>query len=144
MTTPPPARGSNPLTVLGKHWAVRLTTFRRDGTPVSTPVNVAVDGDRVYFRTYEQAGKFKRLRNNPMVEVAPSTWRGEATGPEMPARVLRLTGAEDARAAELIDRKHTIFQGFLVRTAHRVRRYATCHFELLPVEPDAASSTTPG
>src|SRR5919112_1001238 len=64
-------RTGNPLVALGSHWAVRLTTFRRDGTPVSTPVNVAVEGDRAVFRTYEQAGKFKRLRNDPRVEVAP-------------------------------------------------------------------------
>ena len=134
MTPGPHPVAANPLTAVGSSWAIRLTTFRRDGTPVATPVNVAVDGDRVYFRTYEQAGKFKRLRNNPNVEVAPSTWRGEATGPSMPARVRRLTGAEDARAGQLIDRKHTVFQGFLVKTAHRLRGYTTCHFELLPPE----------
>lgn len=122
----------NPLTELGRHWAVRLTTFRRDGTPVSTPVNVAVDGDRVFFRTYEEAGKFKRLRNNQVVEVAPSTWRGEATGPSSPARAHLLDGADDARAARLIDAKHPVFQGFLVRLGHRVRGYTTRHFELLP------------
>ena len=137
MTTTTRDTPANPLTALGRSWAVRLTTFRRDGTPVSTPVNVAVDGDRVYFRTYEQAGKFKRIRNNPDVEVAPSTWRGDATGPSTSARVRRLTGADDVRAGQLIDRKHTIFQGFLVRNAHRLRRYTTCHFELLPREPAA-------
>jgi PPOX class probable F420-dependent enzyme len=131
------------LTALGSEWAVRLTTYRRDGTPVSTPVNVAVDGDRVYFRTYEQAGKFKRLRNNPNVEVAPSTFRGEATGPALPARVRLLTGAEDARAAKLIDEKHKVFQRVLVRTGHRVRGYTTRHLELLPPKasaPDGSSA----
>jgi uncharacterized protein len=125
----------NPLLGLAGRWAVRLTTFRRDGTPVSTPVNVAVDGDRVYFRTYEQAGKFKRLRNNPNVEVAPGTFRGKATGPAIPARARLLTGADDARAAQLIDQKHRIFQRILVRLGHRVRHYTTRHFELLPPEP---------
>src|SRR5215208_2645963 len=86
---------SNPLTALTRHWAVRLTTFRRDGTPVSTPVNVAVQSDRVFFRTYEQAGKFKRLRNDPRVLVAPSTPRGTPTGPEVPARAVLLSGADD-------------------------------------------------
>ena len=133
--TPPLASNpSNPLTALGRHWAIRLTTYRRDGTPVSTPVNVAVDGDRVYFRTYEEAGKFKRLRNNPNAEVAPSTFRGRATGPAQPARVRLLTGAEDERAAELIDTKYKVFQRGLVRLGHRVRGYTTRHFELLSPE----------
>ena len=125
----------NPLTSLGSGWAVRLTTFRRDGRGVSTPVNVAVDGDRVYFRTYEQAGKFKRIRNNPRVEVSPGTRRGVATGPAMPATAVLLTGSDDRRAAELIDDKHKVFQRILVRLAHRARGYTTRHFELLPVDP---------
>lgn len=125
---------STALAGLDRHWAVRLTTFRRDGTPVSTPVNVAALGDRVFFRTYEQAGKFKRLRNNTHVLVAPSTATGKPTGPDMAARASLLNGADDNVAAELIDRKHTIFQRMLVRTAHRVRGYNTRHFELLPAE----------
>ena len=131
---PTSPQASNPLLALEHQWAVRLTTFRRDGTPVSTPVNVAVDGHRVYFRTYEEAGKFKRLRNNPKVEVAPSTFRGRATGPAIPATVRLLSGEDDARASRLIDAKHRIFQGFLVRTGHRFRNYTTRHFELLPAE----------
>jgi PPOX class probable F420-dependent enzyme len=123
------------LVDLGRSWAISLTTFRRDGTPVSTPVNVAVLGDRVFFRTYEQAGKFKRLRNNSHVRVAPSTWRGVPTGPSIDARAVPLTGADDATAAGLIDAKHTIFQKLLVRTAHRARGYTTRHFELLAPEP---------
>ena len=43
-----------------------------------------------------------------------------------------LTGAHDETAARLIDARHRIFQGFLVRTGHRVRGYTTRHFELLP------------
>jgi uncharacterized protein len=30
---------------------VLLTADRRDGTPVGTPVNIAVDGDRAFVRT---------------------------------------------------------------------------------------------
>ena len=47
-----------------------LTTYRRDGTPVSTPVSIAVDGDRAVFRSCREAGKTCRLRRAPTVEVA--------------------------------------------------------------------------
>ena len=47
---------------------VLLTTFRRDGTPVGTPVSVAVEGNRAYFRTWESAGKLKRI---PFKDRAP-------------------------------------------------------------------------
>ena len=126
---------TNPLTDLGDAWAVRLTTYRRDGAPVSTLVNVAVDGDRVFFRTYEESGKFKRLRNNPQVEVAPATGRGKVIGPAKAATARILEGPDDRRAAELIDRKHRVFQRILVRLGHKVRRLTTRHFELLPAAP---------
>ena len=60
---------------------VLLTTYRRDGTPVGTPVSIAVDGDQAFVRTWDTAWKVKRIRNNPEVEVAPSTLRGKPTGP---------------------------------------------------------------
>ncbi|WP_205543947.1 hypothetical protein [Rubrobacter indicoceani] len=61
---------------LAEETTVLLTTFRRDGTPV----NLAVEGDRAFFRTWSTAGKTKRIRNNPGVEVAPSTLRGKPAG----------------------------------------------------------------
>src|SRR5687767_12861165 len=80
-----------------KHqWAVLLTTYRRDGTPVHTPMNITVDadGERAFIRTWDTAGKFKRIRNNPEVETTPSTFRGKPTGPAIQARARVLTGAE--------------------------------------------------
>src|SRR3954468_11019266 len=75
---------------------VLLTTFRRDGTLVKTPVNIAVDGNRAFIRTWDTAGKAKRIRNNPEVTIAPSTVRGRPTGPSIPAHARILTGAESA------------------------------------------------
>jgi PPOX class probable F420-dependent enzyme len=58
-----------------------LTTFKRDGTPVSTPVWLARDGDRLCVITEAGSGKAKRLRHTSRVELAPCTARGEETGP---------------------------------------------------------------
>jgi len=38
---------------------VLLTTYKRDGTPVGTPVSIAFDGDRAFFRSYDKAWKTK-------------------------------------------------------------------------------------
>jgi len=65
---------------------VLLTTYRRDGAPVGTPVNIAVDGERAFVRTFDTAWKLKRIRKNPRVEVAPSTLRGKPTGSSISAR----------------------------------------------------------
>src|SRR3954469_7502686 len=71
-----------------------LTTYKRDGTAVPTPVTIAVDGDRAYVRTWDSAWKAKRMRNNPSVLVAPSTVRGRATGLTIAARSRLLDGEE--------------------------------------------------
>jgi PPOX class probable F420-dependent enzyme len=128
------AVGGSPsfVATLADSWAVRLTTYRRDGTPVSTPVNLVTEGDHAFFRTYEESGKFKRLRNDPRVTIAPSDRNGIATGAAVRGTVELLHGPEDARVGRLIDAKHRIFQGFLVRTAHRLRRYTTRHFIFRP------------
>jgi PPOX class probable F420-dependent enzyme len=57
-----------------------LTTFRRDGTPVSTPVwVVGLDGGRVGFTTSSGSGKYKRLRHTERVTVQPCDVRGRVT-----------------------------------------------------------------
>lgn len=111
-----------------------LTTYRRDGTPVGTPVNVAVDGDRAFFRTWHTAGKTKRLRNNSEVMLCPSTFRGTQTGPEIRLRATLLDGERAAYASRLIERKHPLLQGILVPWAHRIRQQTTVHFELAPLD----------
>ena len=107
-----------------------LSTYKRDGTTVATPVTIAVDGDRAYVRTWDSAWKAKRMRNNPAVLVAPSTVRGRVTGPTIGAHARLLDGDEAARAARAIARRQPILQGLLVPVAHRLMRYRTLHYEL--------------
>jgi PPOX class probable F420-dependent enzyme len=122
------------LDSLDGQWAVLLTTFRRDGTPVGTPVSIAVDAGRGYLRSPGNAWKVKRLRNDPRVEVAPCTPRGRPTGAAMTAVARRLEGEEARRAAELLRRRHPVLQGVLVPLAHRVLRCGTEHYELRPAD----------
>ncbi len=111
-------------------WAVLLTTFRRDGTPVGTPVSLAVDGERAFVRSPGDAWKVKRIRRNPHVEIAPCTPRGRPTGPAVPALARPLQGDDAKRAARALRRKHPLLQGVLVPLAHRLMRCGTAHFEL--------------
>ena len=134
------ARGSAPepaaqkLAPFVNQQTALLTTFRRDGTPVGTPVNIAVDGDRAYFRTWDTAGKFRRIRHTPEVTIAPSTVRGLPTGPALRARARLLGGADADRARRLLSRKHPLLHGLLVPFIHRLRGNRTVHFELTPVD----------
>jgi uncharacterized protein len=111
---------------------VLLTTYKRDGTPVGTPVSIAFDGDRVFFRSYDQAWKTKRLRSNPHVEVAASTLRGRPTGPVIHACATLLEDGQARLAATALARRHRLLQGILVPLAHRLRHYRTMHYELRP------------
>ena len=112
---------------------VLLTTYRRDGTAVGTPVNIAVDGERAFVRTFDAAWKLKRIRKNPRVEIAPSTFRGKPTGSAMGARARVLGGSESEHASRALNKKHPILHGVLVPLAHRLRGYKTIHIELVPL-----------
>ena len=58
---------------------IRVTTFKKDGTEVSTPTwVVALDDGKIGFYTSSTSGKAKRLKNNPKVVVQPSDARGRA------------------------------------------------------------------
>ena len=117
---------------LRKRRTALLTTYKRDGTPVATPVTIAVEGERAFVRTWDRAWKARRMRNNPDVLVAPSTMRGRPTGEAMRARSRLLDGEEARRAARALARRQPILQGVLVPLAHRVMRYRTLHYELTP------------
>lgn len=55
---------------------VSVTTFRKSGEPVSTPVWVVAEGDRLLVTTAPSSGKVKRVRHTPRVEVTPCDMRG--------------------------------------------------------------------
>jgi PPOX class probable F420-dependent enzyme len=109
---------------------VLLTTYKRDGTPVDTPVSVAFDGERVFFRSYDRAWKTKRLRRDPRVRVVPATFLGRPRGEAVSARATLLDGEEARTAARALARRHPVLQGSLVPLMHRLRHYRTMHYEL--------------
>jgi PPOX class probable F420-dependent enzyme len=60
---------------------LRFTTFRKNGTPVATPVWVADIGDgRIGFWTSSGSGKAKRLAHTQRVTLQPSDGRGRVKG----------------------------------------------------------------
>jgi PPOX class probable F420-dependent enzyme len=112
---------------------VLLTTYRRDGAGVGTPVHIAVDGERAFVRTWDSAWKLKRVRNNPEVEVGPCTVGGSLTGPAIRARARVLDGGESEYAAQMLARKYPVLHGFLIPRLHRLRGNRTMHIELTPL-----------
>ena len=98
-------RGAIPSTIRGQKY-ISLTTFRKSGAKVATPVWFGEDGDKLYVMTRSDMGKTKRVRNNPQVRVAPCTIRGKVTGPESAATVRILPPEDHAHARQAINQKY--------------------------------------
>ena len=122
--------GAGTFAELAGERQILLTTFRRDGTPVGTPVHVAVEGDVAYVRTFEPSGKLTRIRRNADVEIAPSTLRGRPTGSTMLARARVLGGDEAAHAAAVLAAKYPFLHGRLFPWYHRRKGLVTTQLEL--------------
>jgi len=83
-----------------------LTTFRKSGAGLSTPVWFGEDNGKLYVMTRSDSGKYKRIRNNPQVQIAPCTMRGKIKGPQFPATVRILPPEDWAHAKQTIHRKY--------------------------------------
>ncbi|MEO8262340.1 MAG: PPOX class F420-dependent oxidoreductase [Pseudolysinimonas sp.] len=59
------------LLALADRRFVLLSTFRKTGVAVATPVWVVRDGDALLVSTPRDSGKLKRLRNDPRVQLVP-------------------------------------------------------------------------
>ena len=94
----------------GRARYVSLTTFRKDGTDVATPVWLAADGGQLFIVSDADAGKVKRIRRDSHVTVAVCDVRGriapDALSAEGTARVLDETQTQVAR--KLIARKYVM------------------------------------
>jgi uncharacterized protein len=58
---------------------ISLTTFKRDGSPVSSPVWITGTGGTYVFTTGDTAWKTRRLLRNPSVEVRVCSMRGRVS-----------------------------------------------------------------
>ena len=90
------------LTTPGKGHATILTSFRRNGIGVGSPVGTVASQGKLYFMTAAHTWKVKRLANNPRVTVAPGTFKGEALGPAIEGTARRLSGKEFKLARDLL------------------------------------------
>ena len=79
-----------------------LVTYRRDGTPVPTPVWAAEGDGRLYVRSERNAGKVKRLRRDSRMLVAPCTVRGKPLGAPFEATARVLPGEQESLAEQTL------------------------------------------
>ena len=85
---------------------VALTTYRRDGTPVTTPVWAAAEGESLYLFSNAAAGKVKRLRNSSRAAIAPCTATGTITGAQLSAEAFNLASDQMPKVWRLLTKKY--------------------------------------
>ncbi|MGQ9548561.1 MAG: PPOX class F420-dependent oxidoreductase [Roseiflexus sp.] len=93
---------------LAGHQYMNLTTFRKNGQPVPTPVWFAQDGDRIYVVTQADSGKAKRIRANPRVQLTPSDARGKPLGATIEAQAHILDPSEEEIARRALAKKYGV------------------------------------
>ena len=77
-----------------------LTTFRRGGEAVGTPLSIVVSGGKAYFVTAGDSGKANRLAHTDRVTLAPCTLSGKVTGETVEGRARKLPPDERRQTAK--------------------------------------------
>ncbi|GAC55053.1 PPOX class F420-dependent oxidoreductase [Gordonia amicalis] len=100
---------------------VNLTTYRKDGTPVTSPLWAALDGDRLVMWTVADSWKVKRLRRNPRVIVQACDVRGLKSFGEPVTGTAVLDEAGSDRVKQAIADKYGLL-GRLSLIGSKIRR----------------------
>src|ERR1700674_1622054 len=94
-----------PAAIQGQKY-ISLATYRKNGAAVATPVWFGEEDGKLYVMTRSMFGKYKRIRNNPQVRVAPCTLRGRVTGRGSPATPRIPPVKQPPRARNIINRNY--------------------------------------
>ncbi len=113
-----------------------ITSYRKDGSAVPTPVWVVRDGDALGAWTVADSWKVKRIRRRADVLVGPCDVRGNPTGEAVPATASVADPATTERYRRLIARKYRLI-GRLTLLGSRLRRgrEGTVGLTIRPAEP---------
>ena len=124
---------------LGREQCIALTTFRKTGQAVTTPVWFAIGLGTIYVETHADAGKLKRLRHTARVTLAPCTSSGKVTGSMSEGTARILTESEESTAASVaLARKYEVMRSLhhFVRNARRMlQRKAKVDEVYIVIEP---------
>lgn len=93
---------------LYSHKYILLTTYRKNGDAVPTPVWFAAEHGKLYVMTIGNAGKVKRIRNQARVTLTPCAQNGKALGPSIEAQAHELSADAFPHAKNLLHQKYGI------------------------------------
>lgn len=104
---------------------VALTSYRADGSGVSTCVWISREGEAIYVLTHSGSGKVKRIRKNPKIEVGPSDGRGRLQGGLSTATAEVSDDPDVVRRVSALIRRRYGFRYPFLRSMMMVRGRAT-------------------
>lgn len=110
------------IATLGHGKYLSLTTFRKDGTAVATPVWLVRDGDVLRVITQADSGKAKRIRNDARVRLAPCDARGNVKGESVDAVATLEDAEQTAVTASMIEKRYGLLGRVLMWRNRRAAR----------------------
>tara|TARA_B100000953_G_scaffold225347_1_gene186881 strand:+ start:146 stop:520 length:375 start_codon:yes stop_codon:yes gene_type:complete len=85
---------------------INLETYKKDGTPIRTPVWFVIDNDLIYVITREETGKVKRIKNNQNVRIVPCSFKGEPKNEWIRGKAEKITDEGSQKAIKLRKKKY--------------------------------------
>ena len=85
---------------------INLETYKKDGTPIRTPVWFVIGNDLIYVITRESTGKVKRLKHNQDVRIVPCSFKGQSKNEWVKGKAEIITGEEADKAIKLRKKKY--------------------------------------
>jgi PPOX class probable F420-dependent enzyme len=85
-----------------------LTSFRRDGSGVATPMWFVADNGHLVVETDADSHKVERIRRDPHVQIAVCDARGRLRGEAVDAEAKILPESERERVEQLLAQKYRI------------------------------------
>jgi uncharacterized protein len=138
MTTGPADGRSGWPDWTGSAWYLALTTFRPDGTRVTTPVWFAVDRGRLLIWTGAASGKIRRIRANPAVTIAWCSVRGRVRSVPVAGVARELPAAQARHVHAALNAKYRLakrlYEFYLARRLRHRLRVASAYLEIQPVD----------
>ncbi len=102
----------NDFSVVQGHKYLSLTSFRKSGKPVATPVWFVEKEGKICVWTQANSGKMKRLRHTSRVTLAPCTMGGKVIGPTVEGLARIVSPQEKEQVRLLLQGKYGWMQRF--------------------------------
>ena len=87
---------------------INLETYRKNGLGVKTPVWFVESDGILYVRTSNDAGKYKRIRSNPSVQIAPCDMRGSLKGEWVKGEARMANEDEKLKGLKMLEKKYGV------------------------------------